>query len=119
MTKEAWEIFNKKFDDILENMSKDDWNRLKERHDKRIQEIEDSKLENMLLPCPFCGEKPVKKVWNDNENTDYSYIEDLVYGINCETTGCYLENSYKEYGFKTFEDAFRVWNTRHLANKYQ
>ena len=93
-------------------MSKEDWDRLKKRSEARIIARENVKLENQLLPCPFCGKIPKKFEYNLNEDSDYSHIVDMQYSVNCETKGCYLEDCGREIGYNTFEEAVKKWNTR-------
>lgn len=62
--------------------------------------------ENVLLPCPFCGEKAEYKCQAEYEEEQLPNE----YDIQCKTTGCYLEFGGGWYASQ--KDVTNKWNNR-------
>ena len=61
-----------------------------------------------LLPCPFCGSKPEKRVRNGISDYDWN---ELYYDIRCTNNDCYLQDGAEWY-CKTYEEVVDMWNKR-------
>lgn len=70
-------------------------------------------MENELLPCPFCGEKPSSREFQTHVFRPYSQIIDAMI-IECNAGNCFYQPSQPSWLYPMEkQEAIKAWNIRH------
>ena len=92
-----WDKINQAFDEALENMTKADWDRLKNKFDNKL-----ASQKPKIKRCPFCGSecKIIEATFGDDMTINYR--------VECLGEEQHSLDSWDE----KVENAINIWNKR-------